>query len=67
MFSSGSKVNHKDDYSKLSFLDKPDHLILHVGTNDLVSGKSVKCIAGMIVKKAPSLRNNNQNTTSPKL
>ena len=31
----GAKVQCMDDYKKPSMRDKPDHFIIHVGTNDL--------------------------------
>ena len=32
----GAKVSSMDDYKKPSMRDEPDHLIIHVETNDLI-------------------------------
>ena len=45
-----------DDYKKPSIRDKPDHFIMHVGTNDLNSEVSPKSIAESIVDLAMSLK-----------
>ena len=52
----GAKVQCMDDYKKPSVRDKPDHFIIHVGTNDLNSEVSPKSIAESIVDLAMSLK-----------
>ena len=52
----GAKVQRMDDYKKPSIRDKPDHSIIHVGTNDLNSEASPKSIAESIVDLAMSLK-----------
>ena len=53
---SGAKVQSMDDYKKPSIRDKPDHFIIHVGTNDLNSEVPPKSIAESIVDLAMSLK-----------
>ena len=38
---SGATVQRIADYVKPSLCDKPNHLILHIGINDLNSSKTV--------------------------
>ena len=45
------------DYMKPSLRENPNHFILHVGTNDLISNNSAKCIAESIIEKAVHLKN----------
>ena len=52
----GAKVQCMEDYKKPSIRDKPDHFIIHVGTNDLNSEVSPKSIAESIVDLAMSLK-----------
>ena len=52
-----------DDYKKPSVRDKPDHFIIHVGTNDLNSEMSPKQIAESIVDLAMSLRTESNNVS----
>ena len=48
--SSGSKVDCMKDYVKPCIRENNlDHLIFHVGTNDVPSNKKTKCIAESIV------------------
>ena len=43
---SGSKIYCMKDYMKPCIRENhPDHLIFHVGTNDVPSNKKAKCIA----------------------
>ena len=53
---SSAKVKSMKDYSK-PFIkeDKPDHLMLHVGTNDLASGNTAERIAKSIADLAKGL------------
>ena len=45
------------DYVKPSVRSSPDHFILHVGTNDLPSDKSLEEIARSIIDLATSVKN----------
>ena len=47
-----------DDYKKPSIKYKPDHFIIHLGTNDLNSKVSSKSIPESIVDLAMSLKTN---------
>ena len=50
---SGSKIDCMKDYMKPCIRENnPDHLIFHVGTNDVPSNKKAKCIAESIVSLA---------------
>ena len=54
---SGAKVSCMVDYVKLTIHDdKPDHVILHTGTNDLRSKKTVSQIARSITELPMSLK-----------
>ena len=47
---SGAKVKSMKDYTKpCTREENPDHIILHVGTNDLISGNSPKRVGKSIV------------------
>ena len=46
---SGATVSRMEDYMKPSLRNPPDHVILHVGTNDLSSDKSPHEIAESII------------------
>ena len=53
---SSAKVKSMKDYSKPCIKeDKPDHLMLHVGTNDLASGNTAERIAKSIADLAKGL------------
>ena len=54
---SGATVSCMEDYMKPSLRNPPDHFILHVGTNDLSSGKCAVEIAESILKLACRLKN----------
>ena len=54
--SPSAKVECMDDYKKPSIRDKPDHFIIHVGTNDLNLEVPPKSIAESIVDLAMSLK-----------
>ena len=54
---SGATVSCMEDYMKPSLRNPPDHLILHVGTNDLSSGKCAVEIAESILKLVCRLKN----------
>ena len=60
---SGSKVRCMKDHMKPSTREKPDHIILHVGTNDLNSDKPSNLIAKSIVDLAITLKNSSQNVS----
>ena len=58
-----AKVQCMNDYKKPSVRDKPDHFIIHVGTNDLNSEVSPKSIAESIVDLAMSLKTESNDVT----
>ena len=60
---SGSKVRCIRDHMKPSMREKPDHTILHVGTNDLNSDRPSNLIGKSIVDLAITLKNNSQNVS----
>ena len=60
---SGSKVRYMKDHMKPSMRGKPDHTILHVGTNYLNSQRPSDLIAKSIVHLAINLKNNSQNVS----
>ena len=49
------------DHMKASMREKPDHIILQVGTNDLNSDRQTVLIVKSIVDLAITLKNNSQN------
>ena len=51
------------DHMKPSMGEKPDHTILHVGTNDLSSDRPPDLIAKSIVDLAITLKSNSQNAS----
>ena len=54
---SGSKVDSMKDYMKPCIRENnPDHLIFHVGTNDVPSNKRAKSIAESIVSLAKEVK-----------
>ena len=59
----GSKVKCMKDHIKPSLREKPDHIVLHVGTNDLVSDRLPDFIAKSIVDVASSMKNENHDVT----
>ena len=58
---SGSKVQCMKDHMKLSMRKKPDHTILHVGTNDLHGDRPSDLITKSVVDLAITLKSNSQN------
>ena len=54
---SGATVSCMEDYMKPSLRNPPDHFILHVGTNDLLSEKSSMEIAVSIINLACRFKN----------
>ena len=61
---SGSKVSCLKDYVKPSIRENnPDHIILHVGTNDVLSEKIPQVIAQSIVDLAKTVANDNFQVT----
>ena len=54
---SGATVSCMEDYMKSSFRNPPDHLLLHVGTNDLPSKISSMEIAELMINLACRLKN----------
>ena len=53
---SGAKVRCMKDYLKPSLRQNPDHVVLHVGTNDLDSDKDPELIAKSIVDLASTVK-----------
>ena len=49
------------DHMKASMREKPDHIILQVGINDLNSDRQPDLIVKSIVDLAITLKNNSQN------
>ena len=61
---SGSKVSCMKDYVKPSIRqNNPDHIIFHVGTNDVPSKKTSQVIAQSTVDLAKSVANDNLQVT----
>ena len=61
---SGSKVSCMKDYVKPSIRENnPDHIIFHVGTNDVPSEKAPQVIGQSIVDLAKSVANDNLQVT----
>ena len=60
---SGTKVRCMKDHMKPSMRKKPDHTILHVGTNDLNSDRPSDLITKSIVYLAITLKKNSQNVS----
>ena len=52
-----------EDHTKLSLREIPDHLILHVGTNNLNSDPEPKLIAKVIVDVNLSVKKEKYNLT----
>ena len=51
------------DHMKASMREKPDHIILQVGTNDLNSDRQPDLIVKSIVDLTITLKNNSQNVS----
>ena len=60
---SRSKVRCMKDHMKPSMREKPDHIILHVRTNNLNSERPIGLIAKYIVDVAIILKSNSQNVS----
>ena len=60
---SGAKVRCMKDYLKSYLRENPDHLVLHVITNDLDSDRSPDLIAKSIVDVASSLKTDKHDVT----
>ena len=60
---SGATVQYKADYVKPSLCDKPSHLILHVGTNDLNTSKTAESIATSIVEQAITIKDDHHDVS----
>ena len=52
----GAKIRCMQDYTWPASRDKPDHIIIHVGTNDLASSKKSNEIAESIIALAKNLK-----------
>ena len=63
MWFSGATADCMTDYMKPSLRENPNHFILHVGTNDLISNNSAKCIAESIIEKAVYLKNDKHDVS----
>ena len=55
----GAKVRCMKDYIKTILREKPNHIVFHAGTNDLVSDQPPDSIAKLIVDVASSMKNEN--------
>ena len=60
---SGATADCMTDYMKPSLRENPNHFILHLGTNDLISNNSAKCIAESIIEKAVYLKNDKHDVS----
>ena len=60
---SGATVQCKAEYVKPSLRDKPSHLILHVGTNDLNTSKTAESIATSIVEQAITIKDDHHDVS----
>ena len=59
----GTKARSMKDHTKPSLRERPDHIVLHVGTNDLVSDRPPDLIAKSIADTASSVKNENHDVT----
>ena len=59
----GAKVRCRKDHIKPTLREKPDHIVLHVGTNDLVSDWPPDLIVKSIVDVPSSMKNENHDVT----
>ena len=59
----GAKVRCMKNHIKPTLREKPDHIVLHVGTNDLVSDRPPDLIAKSIVDISSSMKNENHDVT----
>ena len=57
----GAKVRCMKDHIKPSLREKPDHIVLHVGINDLVSDRPPCLIAKSIMDVPSSMTNENHD------
>ena len=60
---SGAKIQCMRQYIKPSLSQKPDHVIIHIGTNDLASKLSAVNISNSIIDLATSSANDHLNIT----
>ena len=63
----GAKVRCMKNHIKPTLREKPDHIVLHVGTNDLVSDRPPDLIAKPIVNVASSMKNENHDVSVPNI
>ena len=59
----GAKVRCMKDHIKPTLREKPDHIVLHVATNDLVSDRPPDLIANSILDVPSSMKNENHDAT----
>ena len=59
----GAKVRCMKDHIKPTLREKSDHIVLHVGTNDLVSDRPTDLLVKSIVGVASSMKNKNRDVT----
>ena len=52
----GARVPCMQDYVRAALKENPDHIIIHVGTNDLASNTSVEKVAESIINLASTLK-----------
>ena len=60
---SGAKVRFLKDHMKPSLREKPDHIVLHTGTNDLNSYRSQELIEKSITNLVSSLKNDSHDVS----
>ena len=60
---SGATTNCMEDYMKPSLRKDPNHIILHVGTNDLILDSTSKDIATSIVNLVCSMKGENYDVS----
>ena len=61
---SEAKTKCTKNYMKPSFWENPDHFILHVGTNDLITDRSPELIAKSLVDLATTLKDNSRDVSA---
>ena len=64
---SGGTTNCMEDYMKLSLQKDPNHIILHVGTNDVILDRTSQDIATSIVNLVYSMKDENCDVSISKI
>ena len=60
-----ARVKCMQDYLKTSLREDPHHLIIHGGTNDILTNKQLEQIAKSIVELALSVKSNSCDVKLP--